>query len=172
MFTAFQHQAELLHGQSHGCSGQARHRTCSPDMDRCRCAAAAEMECWMQKGSKMMHSSHLLQWRTRWAAVPATIAEYRWRTVYTDSLSTVYSPLAAVGGHEKIFLDCRKRGGNWLLARVAYRRNSRMLVACSHRTPWHLHHAPLPWCHALAVQQLDRKYRIFSKGAEIASLRI
>ena len=47
-----------------------------------------------------------------------------------------------------------------------------MLVARSHRTPWHLYHAPLPWCHALAAQQLDRTYRNFSKGAEIASHRI
>ena len=63
-----------------------------------------------------MHSRQPLLRRTRWAAVPATIAEYCWRTVYTASLSTVYSLLPAVGGHEMISLDCRKRGpvGDWL----------------------------------------------------------
>ena len=116
MFTAFQHQAELLHGRSHGCSGQAPRRTCSPDMDRCRCAAAVEIECWTLQRSKMIHACLPLLRRTRWAAVPAAIAEYCRRTGYTASLSTVYSLLAAVGGHEEISLDCRWRGqvGDWL----------------------------------------------------------
>lgn len=116
MFTAFQHQHELLYGRRHGCSGQAPRRTCSPERDRRRSAAAVEIEFGMQQGSKMMHSNPPLLRRTRWAAVPATIAEYCWRTIYTDSLSTVYSPLAAVGGHEEISLDCRQRGGigGWL----------------------------------------------------------
>lgn len=116
MFTACQHQDELLYDPSQGCSRQAPRRTCSSDRDRSRSAAAEKIELWMQHGSNMMHFSQPLPRRTRWAAVPATIAEYCRRSVYTAGLSTVYSLLATVGGHDEISLDCRQRGGigGWL----------------------------------------------------------
>lgn len=131
MFTAFLYQDELLNGPSHGCSEQAPRRTCSPDRGRCRSAAAVETEFGKQQGSKMLHSSQSLPRRTRWATVPATIAEYRRHTVYTASLSTVYSLLAAVGGHEEISLNCRQRGqvGCWL-ARPTGGIAASMLHAC------------------------------------------